>query len=312
MKKNKIIKLFAILITTLALASCLKKGEMNTDPDKLTGTVMELQFIENGSGSTINSGMQYFGGGALTYPGTDVADTARYNISIAGPSTLGKDLNVTVGVDAGKVLDNFKYDSIKYELMPDSLYKFLGTTATVKAGTRIVPMHIIFYPSKIDVTKSYILPVVIKDAEGQTISGNFATIYFHVIGNPIAGAYLWNYYRWNLASQPTFGTYPSGNPSGWEDEPTTFAPINPNTVKVITGYYYQIDYNISFKNSNGVLSGFSVKFDKDQYDTYFVANGVTLSAGPSITVSPDYKHYEVAYVVYNGSAYRYIVDQFNK
>ncbi|MDB5280564.1 MAG: hypothetical protein JWR61_5519 [Ferruginibacter sp.] len=312
MKENKFKILFTVFIAIVSLASCLKKGDMNIDPEKTTGSVMELQFIENGSGSTINSGMQYFGGGALTYPGTDDADTANYNISLAGPVTLGKDLTVSVGVDPNKALDNFSSDSIKYEVMPDSLYDFIETTATIKAGERIAPMKIIFYPSKMDPTVSYILPVVIKDAEGQTISGNFSTIYFHVIGNPIAGAYLWNYYRWNTASQPVLGTYPSGNPSGWEGEPTTFVPLNPTTIKVITGYYYQIDYNISFKNSNGVLSDFSVKFDKDQYDTYFAANGVTLVGVPSITVSPDYKEFEIDYIVYNGSAYRYIVDQFHK
>lgn len=308
MKEIKII--IAFFIAALSLSSCLKKDDMNIDPENKTGNIVELQFIENGSGSTINSGMQYFSGGALTYPGSDAADTATYNISLAGPGTLGNDLAVTVGLDATKILDNYAEDSIKYELMPDSVYKFVETSTTIKAGTRIAPMHIVFYPSKLDVTKSYMLPVVIKDAGGKTISSNFGIIYFHVIGNPIAGAYLWNYYRWNTDTQPPIGTYPAGSPSGWEAEPITFAPINPTTVKVMTGYYYQIDYNISFKNSNGVLSDFAVKFDKSQYDTYFVANGVTLSAGPVISVSSDYKQFEIRYVVYNGSAYRYIVDQY--
>jgi hypothetical protein len=312
MKENKIKILFTVFIAILSLASCLKKGDMNIDPEKNTGNILELQFIENGSGSTINSGMQYFGGGALTYPGTDLADTATYNISLAGSGTLGKDLNVSVGVEPNKAMDNFSSDSIKYVVMPDSLYHFIETTGTIKAGERIAPMKIIFYPAKMDPTVSYILPVVIKDAEGQNISGNFSTIYFHVIGNAIAGPYFWNYYRWNTNTQPVLGTYPSGNPSGWEGETTTFIPINPNTIKVITGYYRQPEYNISFKNSNGVLSDFAVKFDKQQYDDLFAAYGVTLVGIPSITVSPDYKEFEIDYIVYNGSAYRYIVDQFHK
>ena len=310
MKEIKII--FALFIATLSLASCLKKDVMNIDPANKTGNIVELQFIENGSGSTINSGMQYFSGGALTYPGSDVSDTATYNISLAGPGTLSNDLTVSIGIDATKILDNYKSDSIKYELMPDSLYKFEETTATIKAGKRIAPMHIIFYPSKIDVTKSYMLPVVIKDAGGKVISSNFGVIYFHVIGNPIAGAYSWNYYRWNTTAQPPIAAYPAGDPLGglWEAQPTTFAPVNPTTISVITGYYTQPHYNISFTNNNGVLSDFSAKFDKDEYDKNFVANGVTLAAGPLITVSADYKQFEIRYVVYNGAAYRYIVDQF--
>lgn len=303
----KYFKIKALIFSALiiSLSSCLKEGVMNVDTEKTTATIVELQFLENGSGSTINSGLQYFGGGALTYPGTHESDTATYNVSIAGPALLGSDLVVSVGVDAAKVLDNYKSDSIPYELMPDSLYKFLSTSVTIKAGERVAPLQIVFYPSKTDVTKSYMLPVVIKDAAGQTISGNFGIIYFHVIGNPIAGAYSWNYYRWNTET-------PVGDPTGWENDPITFTPVNPNTVKVITGYYTQIEYNISFENNNGVLSDFSVKFDKQQYDDSFVANGVNLVSGPTITVSPDYKDFEIKYLVYNGAAYRYIIDEYHK
>ena len=162
MKEINIKTLFVALLATLCLASCLKKGEMNIDTEDTTGTIMELQFIENGSGSTINSGLQYFAGGALTYPATDEADTASYNISLAGPATLASDLAVTVGVDATKALDNFKSDSIAYELMPDSLYKILSTTATIAAGKRIAPMQIVFYPSKIDITNKGVAAVEIK------------------------------------------------------------------------------------------------------------------------------------------------------
>jgi len=83
MRKIKINKLFALLIATASLASCLKKGDMNIDTEDTTANIVTLQFIENGSGSTINSGMQYFSGGALTYPASHVADTVDYNIILA-------------------------------------------------------------------------------------------------------------------------------------------------------------------------------------------------------------------------------------
>jgi hypothetical protein len=305
MKSFKIKNSIAVLIAISCLSSCLKKEVSNIDTEETTAPVLELQFIENGSGSTVNSGLQYFAGGALTYPATDESDTATYNISLAGPSRLSTDLNVTVGVDAAKALDNYKNDSTTYEIMPDSLYHMISTSATIKAGERVVPMQIVFFPSKVDVTKSYILPIVIKDGSGHVISGNLGTIYFHFIGNPIAGAYFWNYYRWNTETQ-------TGASTGWEDEPTVFVPMSPTVVKVATGYYYQIDYNISFTNSNGVLSDFNVKFDKKQYDELFAANGVNLVSGPTITVSPDLKSFEVTYLVYNGTAFRNIIDRFHK
>ena len=40
--------------------------------------------------------------------------------------------------------------------------------------------------------KNYMLPISITTAPaGSTISTNFKTIYYHLIGNPIAGLYNW-------------------------------------------------------------------------------------------------------------------------
>jgi hypothetical protein len=308
MKEIKIIqKLFAILIVTLGLGSCLKKADMNIDPDKTTANIVTLQFIENGSGSTINSGMQYFSGGALTYSASHDADTADYNVNLAGPTTLGGDLNVTVAVDPTKVLDNYASDSIPYELMPDSLYHLVSTTATVKAGERIAHMQVIFYPSKINPTKSYMLPLVVKDASGQTISANYSTIYFHVIGNPIAGAYNWDFYRYNNLD----GT---GAPAGGSflGDVTVFSPVNPTQVKVPTGYYVQPNFLITFKNTNGVLSDFTAVIAPDELKGAYTDNGITIVAGPFITVSPDYKTITVKHTVFNGSAYRNCTDIYYK
>jgi Domain of unknown function (DUF1735) len=306
MKENKIKIIFVLFLATLSLTSCLKKADMNIDPEKLTGNIMELQFIKS-SGSTINSGMQYFAGGALTYPGSDDFDTAHYNISLAGPPTLSKDLTVTVGVDASKVLDNFNSDSIKYELMPDSLYHFVETTAIIKAGERIAPMHIAFYPSKIDVTKSYMLPVVIKEAAGQIISGNFATIYFHVIGNPIAGAYLWDFIRYNTQD----GSGPLSSAS-FLNLSTVFSPVDPTSVKVPTGYYVQPDYLITFTNTGGVLSDFKAEIAPDEVTAAFTNNGITITSAPTINVSPDLKTFTIKYTVFNGSDYRNCTDIYHK
>jgi hypothetical protein len=306
MKIFKVKHVFAILIASLSMVSCLKKGDMNIDPEKTTGTIMELQFLKNGN-NTINSGLAYFSGAALTYPGTDLADTANYNISLAGPVTLGQDLTVSVGVDATKLLDNFSADSIGYELMPDSLYHFVETTATIKAGQTIAPMQIIFYPSKIDITKSYMLPVVVKDAQGKTVSSNFGTIYFHAIGNPLAGSYKWDFIRYN--NQAGTGT-PAGQ--SFSGETTVFSPSNPTSIKVPTGYYVQPDYLITFRNVGGVLSNFKAVIAPDEIDAAFTANGIAVIAGPTIDVSSDYKKITIKYLVYNGSAYRNITDIYYK
>lgn len=306
MKRFMIQGWMAMLMLACA-TSCLKKNDMNIDPDEKTGTVLELQFIEGGSGTTINSGMQYFSGGALTYDASHASDTADINVNIAGPSTFSKPVTVTLGVKADAILDNFGSDSIRYELMPDSLYKFVSKTVTIEAGKRISPAQIIFYPSKINPTKSYMLPVVVQDAgESLKVSGNFGIIYFHVIGNPIAGAYLWDFYRYNNQDG-------SGSPStSWTDDQTVFTPVSPTAVKVPTGYYTTPNYLITFKNSNGVLSDFKAEIAPDEIEDAFTVNGVTVTSGPDITVSPDYKTFTLKYVVYNGSAYRNLTDVYRK
>jgi hypothetical protein len=307
MKEIKIKKLFAFLMVAMTMASCLKEGAKNIDTENPTGSIVTLQFIENGSGSTINSGMQYFSGGALTYPGTHESDTATYNVNLAGPTTLSTDLTVTVGVDATKVLENFKGDAIDYSLMPDSLYKFMSKTAVIKAGQRTATLKIVFYPSKIDVTKSYNLPVVIKDAGGKTISGNFGIIHFHVIGNPIAGAYNWDYERRNNQT----GT---GSPAGgtFYGEHVVFSPVNPTSVKVPTGYYVQPNFLLSFKNTGGVLSDFKAVIAPDEIEGAYTLNGITVATQPVVTVSSDLKTIEIRHVVFNGSAYRYNIDTYYK
>ena len=187
--------------------------------------------------------------------------------------------------------------------MPDSLYKFISKSATIKAGQRIATLKIVFFPSKIDITKSYCLPVVIKDAGGKTISSNFGTIYYHVIGNPIAGAYNWDFIRINNQA----GT---GGPAGgsFTGDVTVFSPVDPNSVKVTTGYYVQPNYLITFKNIGGVLSDFKAVIAPDEIGPAFTDNGITIVSQPAIEVSSDLNTFTIKYVVFNGAAYRNCTD----
>lgn len=289
----------------MGMTSCLKQNDMNIDPEDTSGRIVTLQFLKEG-GTTINSGLNYFANAALTYPASHTSDTAIYNVALAGGTALDRDLTVTVDVDPSKVLDYYYKDSIAYELMPDSLYEFLGTSATIPAGSAIAQLKLVFFPSKMDPSKSYMLPVVVKDAGGQTISGNYGTIYYHVIGNPIAGSYLWDFYRYNNQD----GT---GSPTTtWTDEPTVFAPVNPTSIKVPTGYYTTPNYLITFKNNNGVLSDFKAVIAPDEIEEKFTKDGITVVSGPTITVSPDLKTFTVKYVVFNGAAYRNLTDIYRR
>jgi hypothetical protein len=303
MKRILIFPFFAVI---LALAGCLKGNEMNIDPKNTTSSFLQMEYVQAG-GTTVNSGLQYFSGGSLTYPGTDVADTATYTVYYAGPSELSKDLPVTIGIDANAMNDNFSVDSITYSAMPDSLYHLITTTGTIKAGTRTATFQVIFYPSKIDITQSYILPIGVSNTQGVGISSNFGHIYFHAIGNPLAGSWSWDFTRYNNSDG-------SGTPTSqsFTGSTTTFVPTNPTSIKVHTGYYVQPDYLITFKNIGGVLSNFTAVIAPDEIAAAFTNNGITVTDGPHITVSADNKTITIQYVVYNGSANRYLIDKYYK
>jgi len=218
---------------------------MNIDPDATSGSFVELAFIENGSGTTINSGFQYFSGGALILDPSEDADTLNYTVNLGGPSVASKDITVTVALKKSAILDNYSNDSLKYELMPDSIYKILNTTTTIKAGSRVAPLQIQMNPSKIDFSKNYILPVEITDASGTTISSNFNIIYFHIIGNPMTGGY-----------DATGYFYHPSSPRSFTNRARTLTAVNASTLTTElgdlggSGYYVDISVPDPFNTSS--------------------------------------------------------------
>ena len=188
--------------------------------------------------------------------------------------------------------------------MPDSLFTLISKTAVIKAGQRSAEFKVIFYPSKIDATENYALPVTATNDGNIDISSNFGHIYFHAIGNPIGGAYSWDYDRYDSQDK-------SGAHSGFSGDETIFAPVNTTTVKVPTGYYTQPNYLLSFKNTNGVLSDFTAVINPDEIST-FSDNGITIVSQPVVTVSANNTKIVINYVVYNGSAYRNVTDTYYK
>lgn len=301
------IKLLFFLFGGYMLSSCLDGDPMNTPPGASAPFIMMTN--NPSGGNTVNSGLRYFGGQALTYPASHLRDTAKFAVSIQGVNN--RDVNVTLTTPADALDDYFYKDSIKYEMMPDALWDFLGpTSAAIPAGKQFAEFAVIFYPSLFDPTKNYMLPVsATNDADLQT-SANYGVNYYHVIGNPIAGAYRWDFIRINNQA----GT---GAPAGgsFTDEDAVFAPESPIGINVPTGYYVQPNYLITFKNTAGVLSNFKAVIDPDEIDGAFTLNGITMISGPTITVNttdPVHPIYTVKYVVFNGAAYRNCTDTYTK
>jgi len=298
MKKNKnysLVLLFTAMVASLS--ACVKNREGETS---FSGLKPIIQIPEGG--------LKNFGAGALTFPGTDASDTAWFRINYASTNVASKDVVVKLAFDANAMaaINQNLAPSDQYAKFPDSTYKFTTTQVTVKAGqsySALVPF--VVYPSKLDPTKSYMYPITITDASGNTISGNFGTIYFHVIGNPIAGVYNWDWTRWNNAT----GT---GSPtaSSFTGRANIFAPDNSTTIEV-PGGYLGVRYVLSFTKTGGVLSNFQLSLNPDDVKGTFVPSNISVTDGPTILIAdPVNRIYKFHYSVVFGSASRYLIDKY--
>jgi hypothetical protein len=295
---------------TLSITSCNKESVSNVNDSNLTGNFLQLEWVEAGSGTTVNSGLQYFGGSTILYPSDHTSDTATYTVTLNGPNALSTDLKVSLVPDWTLLNVNYANDSTVYERMPDSLYKFLDTAVTIKAGSRTATAKVVFFPSKINTKKNYMVPLTVTNSSKILVSKNFGQLYFHTIGNPIAGKYIWDFERRN--NQLGTGAPAGGSFTG---EEITFVPVTTKQIHVPTGYYVQPNYLISFKNTNGVLSDFTAEIEPSEVVGAFTNNGITIVSKPAITAQVltggKYK-FTIKYVVFNGSAYRNCIDFYTQ
>ncbi len=281
MKKSLIFKnLLAIMLlsNTLFFTSCVKnRNDGATDFSQLAPIVQILE-----------GGLKNFGASALLFPGTDLSDTAYFTINYAATTTAPADVAVTLAVDdAARMAYNAAHPLGQYEKMPDSLFKFTQTAVTVKAGQNYSSaVKFTVYPYKIDPAHSYMAAVSITSASGNNISGNFGTIYLHVIGNPLAGPYNLVGTRYNYTGTVSYAGPIGANaniPAGFVSttnltalSPKIALPVDAQTVTMSfsnlgfgTGFEYgylitgspgfssiTLDNNVAFNSGNSSIDRF--------------------------------------------------------
>jgi hypothetical protein len=290
--------LSVIIILSFFLTSCLKDSTINTEGGLIsTGTIIELPY----------TGLAYFNAKTVLTAGVtdDIVEPIVINIANSRGTLFSKDLNVTLAVnDALRVAYNTA-NGTDYQAMPVTGYSFPVKAGVIPAGQNLDTLYVTFYPEKIDPTKNYMLPIQLTDAEGQVISGNFSVAYYHTIGNPLAGNYNWDFYRWNNAT----GT---GTDVGFKGDVTTFLPIDPTTITVPTAYYIAPRYILSFTNTAGVIGNYQLIVNPDDVKTMADA-GVTIVDGPTILVANAVTgQFKFHTTYFNGAAYRYLIDDYYK
>lgn len=278
--KKTLINKFSILLGLTAMVgftSCLK--DKNYVDFAAVGTLVEIPL----------SGLTNFGGAAIT----DAEDTIvrQFAVNVASPNPLTTDLKVTVAVD-NTIIDKYKAtnSAVDYLPLPADAFVFKTTTVTIPGGTRTKVLSVTFYKNKLDPSKSYMLPITIKDGGGQKISGNFNTVYYHFIGNDFAGTYEHYYTRWNNADTTTAASTPR---TYVQDD--IFSPVSPTEINVPTYYYTGARYSVTFTKSG---SGASATYS--DWDIKFVAGDIAPGTqwGDNITIveSPQFRPNKIAFV----------------
>ena len=293
MKRNNLISIFKIGLLPMLVAvigqSCVKSVSGRTDFENLAPTVLMS-----------DGGMSNFNSNALLFPPTDPADTTYFHLEYASTTTAPQDEVITIAIDQAALDAYNALGGNQYAIFPDSIYSFTTTSVTIPKGNNYsAGIPLIVFPDKINLLDNYMLPISIKTAPaGSTIASNYTTIYYHLIGNPIAGLYSQEWIRYNNADG-------SGTPAYDQDlSPGVFAPLDGTTISVSSGT--GTVYVLTFTNTGGVLSNFQVSFVPSS------TAGITITGGPTVvTADPATKTYVFNFTYLNGSGLpRNITDKF--
>jgi Domain of unknown function (DUF1735) len=260
---KKIIKKYILpllIIGVISLSSCIKERNDGATDFSNVNLAPFVQIYEGG--------LSQFSSQALLFPAANVSDTAYFRLNYAAKNAAPNDIVVTLAYDDNALVtyNSANPSPTPYLKMPDSISSFATTKVTIKAGQSYSdPIPFVVYPNKVDPSVSYMFPISIKDASGNAISGNLGTIYYHLIGNPLAGSYTttgkrYNYNNgaviWNGPPDPFPGGYIDGTTSAYNST-VVAAPVNSQTVKLVMGNvpdpqpvggaaYYYITGNVGF------------------------------------------------------------------
>jgi hypothetical protein len=293
MKVNKHISLVAGIVLLAGLSSCIKDKGYANETD-FSGLQDHVDIVKGG---TTN-----FGGANVAFNNGDT-NNLDLIVNLASVDLPKSPVDVTIAVDPAALAKYNTANGTSYVAMPTNAYKIASTKLTIPAGQQYAHTTVSVYKPALDPTVSYMLPISITDASGKALSSNLNTIYYHVIGNPLAGKYTWNFTRW---SSPDSTTAPDGN--SFTGHTTQFVPDNSTQIEVASGYYIGPRYVLSFTNNNGVLSNFKVKLNADDVAT-MTAGGVTVTYGPVILLAdPVNKHFRFYYTTVT----RAVIDEYYK
>jgi hypothetical protein len=182
------------LLAILAIVSfgCKKTDYISlSDSDKST-----VMFTESGGAPKTFPKLSYIPDGSLTDEYISFEDFT-VKTKFDGPMVAPEDITITYAVDAAAVT-KFNADGAAgnpsykpFAILPTSNFSLAVTSDVIKKGEVYAPKvtnNILVHPNLIDPAKNYVIPISVKSSAYPSSVGT-GTIFFTIIGNPLAGAY---------------------------------------------------------------------------------------------------------------------------
>ncbi len=164
-----------LLLVIVFLTSCLKDDRMLMDPSK-SYNVLEFVNVSNIVRAGTTTSM--FTKAVNLKPEVSV----EFEISYSGAEDgAPQDILVDFGIGDEEILTQYnKENGTTYLLLPDNLSDLKISTVTIPKGKKRAKFTVTFKPTEFDLSKSFVLPLVIKSASYGVISRNFSKILVNV------------------------------------------------------------------------------------------------------------------------------------
>jgi len=308
---SKIKLTISAALLMLIMYSCVKTRSGYTDLTQVSDFVILM-----GSGTT-----NFKASNILV--NTSSPDTIKETVmaDLASANSNNGAVTVTIGIDNTVIATYNAANGTNFQPMPANAFKIVSTSITIPGGLSHYGTSTVWiFQNQLDPSVSYMLPVSLTDGGGKKLSSNQNTIYYNVIGNPLAGNYLQNFYRWNNTSDTT--TPP--NSTVFTNQPVIVAPVTASTVILPESYmetFLGVGISLSITNTAGVLSNPTVFLDPTALAA-FSANGFSVVTSPKLvgyqivgTAATKYagSRFRVFCVMLNsGAATRTVIDDFIK
>ena len=318
-KQIACVALFALIFT-----AC-KKAVVSTPMGDAGQTLVKI----------LDGGTPY-GFGKIAFPFINTPSTAKavdIRRDIPSETELNKEMTVIVKDDTA-MISFFNRDTVSsnpnrtnpgklvYTKLPSAWYTVgASTPRTAPGGTYTVKFSAGEFAKSIYITipdatlfdpsTTYALGFTILSADaGGKISTQKGMLVAIGAKNIVHEDLSWDFFRWNLAALQTSQPPPPVS-SGFTNAPTTLTTISANAVEVPSGYFIQPRYRLTFTNVGGVATNFVLSFNPSDLAALNAA-GVTIVDGPNILLA-DFaaKKYRFQYQVFNGSAFRYLIDYYH-